>query len=192
MDTRSRNNSAPVTQQALFDVLELTLNDGPKEMKQKAQVFKDLWACATPDVRAAKNQEGQNILHQMVVYGFNQLIPDLLKEMPSLVREAQKKDREYPIHLSVASHQIEVAKMLLDIPGVTRLKNDLGQTALHYAARFGSQDMVKVCCDKYVGNTNEKDKYGKTPLALALAENTPDVEAVLIAYGADPNLVSDF
>jgi ankyrin repeat protein len=39
---------------------------------------------------------------------------------------------------------------------------------------------------------DEKDRFGKTPLALVAMENTPDVEAVLIANGADPNLISDF
>ena len=38
-------------------------------------------------------------------------------------------------------------------------------------------------------NINQRDRLGKTPLDWARAENTPDVEAVLIAHGADENLL---
>jgi uncharacterized protein len=178
----------PVTPLQLFQALELTLMDGPKEIVKKTADFKALWARATPEVRRAQNEAGQTVLHLMIIYGFDALIPDLLKEMPELALRHAKKDSEYPIHTAVANHQFEVVALLFEIPGVARLKNKLNQTALHYAARFGSQDMMKLCCEKRAGDINEKDRSGKTPLDLTKEENTPDVEAVLIAYGADANL----
>jgi ankyrin repeat protein len=184
--------STAVTSAQLFQVLELTLTDGPNEMKKKAAEFQALWARATPDIRAVKNAEGQTLLHVIVIYGFNQLIKEILQDMPALALQHAKKEGDYPIHTAVAHHQIEVTQLLLAVPSVARLKNNLGQTALHYAARFGSQDMMLLCCQKRVGNIDEKDRFGKTPLALAKLENTPDVEAVLIAQGADENLVEDF
>ena len=177
-----------VTAQQLFQALELTLMDGPKEVVKKTADFKVLWARATPEVRRAQNEAGQTVLHLMIIYGFEALIPGLLKEMPELASRHAKKDSEYPIHVAVAHHQLEIAALLFEIPGVARLKNKLNQTALHYAARLGSQDMMKLCCEKRRGDINEKDRTGKTPLGLAKEDNTPDVEAVLIAYGADENL----
>ncbi len=137
----------------------------------------------------AQNQEGQTLLHAMVVYGFENLILDILQDMPELALKHAKKNREYPIHTAVSNHQLDVVKLLLEVSGVARLKNDMNQTALHYAARFGSQDMVQLCCKHRAGNIDEKDRAGKTPLALAKEENTPDVEAILIARGADENLL---
>ena len=182
-------NDEDVTPQQLFQALEVTLTDGPKEIEAKAAGFKDLWAHATPEVRSAQNQEGQTVLHLMVIYGFENLIRDMLEEMPALALRHAKKESDYPIHTAVLNHQVEVARLLFSVPGVARLKNNVGQTALHYAARFASQDMMLLCCEKRAGNIDEKDRAGKTPLALAKEENTPDVEALLIAQGADENLV---
>jgi ankyrin repeat protein len=181
----------PVTAQQLFQVLELTVSDGPKELKKRALEFKQLWDNASPEVRRAQNAAGQTILHLMVIYGFEMLIPDILKEIPALALRHAKNNNECPIHIAIANHQIAVAKLLFEVPGVANLRNSKNQTALHYAARFGSQEMVLLCCQKRVGHIDEKDRLGNTALALAQAENTPDVEAVLIAQGADGNVVSD-
>ncbi len=178
-----------VTPNHLFQALELTLTDGPRELLAKANVFKALWNKASPDVRRAQNTAGQTVLHLMVEYGFEALLADILKEMPSLALRHQKDKGEYPVHTAVSNQQMKAAELLLNVPGVSRLKNNQGQTALHYAARFGSQDMMLLCCRKHVGDINERDRAGKTPLALAKEENTPDVDAVLVAHGADENLI---
>ncbi|MDF1646014.1 MAG: ankyrin repeat domain-containing protein [Legionellaceae bacterium] len=177
-----------VTVSQLFQVLELTVSDGPKELKIREDKFKALWVCATPDVRRAHNQNGHTVLHTMVIYGFEALIHDVLQEMPELALK-HAKDGEYPIHTAVENHHIGVVQLLLNVPGVAHLKNRIGQTALHYAARFGLQEMVLLCCKKRVGNIDERDRAGKTPLTLARRDNSPDVEVVLIAQGADENLV---
>ena len=176
-----------VTASQLFEALELTLEDGPKEIQKKVVAFKALWDQASMDVRREKNKLGQNLLHMMDVYGFKQLIEETLQVMPELALQHAKLDGDYPIHTAVLNHQIEVVQLLLAIPGVARLKNSLHQSALHYAARFGSQDMMRLCCKFCAGEINAKDRLGRTPLALAQAENTPDVETVLMAHGADPN-----
>ncbi|MDX2346693.1 MAG: ankyrin repeat domain-containing protein [Legionella sp.] len=181
-----------VTPLELFQALELTRSDGPKEIKTKAAEFKALWARATPDVCRAQNSAGQTVLQLMVVYGFNLLIPFILQDMPELALRHAKQNNEYPIHTAILNHEIDVVQLLLEVPGVSNLRNDRNQSILHYAARFGSQDMMLLCCKKRAGNIDEKDRFGKTPLALAREENSPDVEAVLIAQGADGNLVEGF
>ncbi|MCH9756606.1 MAG: ankyrin repeat domain-containing protein [Gammaproteobacteria bacterium] len=178
-----------VTPSQLFQALEMTVTDGPEALVKKTAEFKALWMRATPEVRSAQNGAGQTLLHVMVVYGFEDLIKDVLQEMPKLALRHAKEKGEYPIHTAILNHEIEVVQLLLEVPGVARLKNNIGQTALHYAARFGSQDMMALCCKMRAGNINEKDRLGKTPLALAKEDNTPDVEAVLIARGADENVV---
>lgn len=181
--------ASDVTAPALFQVLELGLDAGPKELRASEAKFRALWEQATPKVRAEKNAQGQTLLHVMVLYGFHQLVQETLQTMPALAMQHGKQNGDYPIHTAVLNHQLEVVKLLLAVPGVGRLKNTLHQSALHYAARFGSQDMMRVCCESCPTEINQKDRLGKTPLALAQAENTPDVEAVLLSYGADPNLI---
>lgn len=173
-----------VTSNELFQALELGMNDGPKEMKQKAAAFKLLWDEATPEVREKQDAAGNTLLHQMIIYGFNDLAKWAITEMPKLALKHNKQQGEYPIHLAISHQNLEVVDALFKVSGVASQRNDRRQTIMHYAGRYGTQDMATLCCRHRVLDINAKDSFGKTALAWAREENSPDVEAVLIAHGA--------
>ena len=131
----------------LFHTLEVLISDGSKELALREQQFRDLWARATPEVKRARDASGNTVLHLMVVYGFEKLALDILKELPELARCATKTTGEYPIHLAVSSQAVETAKALFSIENTPHFKNHKQQTAIHYAARLGSQDMVALCSE---------------------------------------------
>ncbi|KAL1440078.1 hypothetical protein MTO96_009895 [Rhipicephalus appendiculatus] len=59
------------------------------------------------------------------------------------------------------------------------------QTALHWAAKFGSAEIVKLVAGSYGLNPNVKSGY--TPLHLAYMFNQYHIAELLRAYGADAN-----
>ena len=65
----------------------------------------------------------------------------------------------------------------------------LGFTALHWAAKHGSSDAVKLLAGSYRADVNIKSHGGYTPLHLACQFGHQDVFDLLVkAYGADPRI----
>ena len=81
-------------------------------------------------------------------------------------------------------------KMLRDDPRLAKAKDfTSGYTALHWAAKHGNLDLVKLLAGQYGANTNIRSHGGYTPLHLACQFDHQEVFDILVkAYGADPNL----
>ena len=63
-----------------------------------------------------------------------------------------------------------------------------GYTALHWAAKHGNLDLVKLLAGNYQVDVNVKSHGGYTPLHLACQFGHQEVFDILVkAYGADPN-----
>ena len=59
-------------------------------------------------------------------------------------------------------------------------------TALHLAAERGSMAVLKALCERKV-DWNVSDRYGRSPLQLAIMAGRADAAALLLDNGADPN-----
>lgn len=70
------------------------------------------------------------------------------------------------------------------------VKGRKGDTALHFAARRGNEDVVKILLQHSKVNVNDKDVSGKTALHLACNEGHSKVCQLLLNYGADVKAVS--
>lgn len=83
-----------------------------------------------------------------------------------------------------------LAKMLQDDPRLAKHKDFVsGYTALHWAAKHGNLDMVKLLAGSYSVQVNQKSHGGYTPLHLACQFGHQEVFDILVkAYGADPHL----
>lgn len=61
-----------------------------------------------------------------------------------------------------------------------------GQTALHYAAAYGHEDLLEYCLDQGMG-TDRPNAIGRTPLFNAVENRRPEMIHLLIKAGANPN-----
>jgi len=79
-------------------------------------------------------------------------------------------------------------KMLLEDPRLAKHRDfTSGFTALHWAAKHGNLDMVKMLAGTYQAHVNVKSHGGYTPLHLACQFGHQEVFDLLVkAYGGDP------
>jgi len=82
------------------------------------------------------------------------------------------------------------AKMLMENPKLARHRDFTnGYTGLHWAAKHGDTDMVKLLAGTYQANVNAKSHGGYSPLHIAAQHNHQEVFDLLVqAYKADANL----
>jgi ankyrin repeat protein len=91
--------------------------------------------------------------------------------------------------MDAADHgSIDIAKYVLGIPHVnTEAKNNIGWTAVMFAARRSNTDMMKLLLD-HGCNIDARDVNGTTPLMTAIRSKQHDMVAYLINRGADLDL----
>merc|ERR1711962_906055 len=82
-----------------------------------------------------------------------------------------------------------MAKMLKDDSRLAKQKDFIsGYTALHWAAKHGNLNVVKLLAGSYLSDVNTKSHGGCTPLHLACQYKHQDVYDLLLeTYGADPH-----
>ncbi|XP_023315856.1 ankyrin-1-like [Trichogramma pretiosum] len=101
-----------------------------------------------------------------------------------------------PLHLALIKVELrEVAELLLRKGAATNLVDWKGSTPLHTVCRSDDddQDLARMLIDISNEENNPvevdaRDKLGRTPLHLALAERNCRVVEYLLKLGADPNL----
>jgi ankyrin repeat protein len=64
---------------------------------------------------------------------------------------------------------LETVKLALELGGDVNAVNERGQTALHAATFMGFADVIRFLIEKGA-NTEMKDKYGQTPVSIALGD----------------------
>ena len=91
-----------------------------------------------------------------------------------------------PLHYAASSKSVELVSLLVQARvNVDAATND-GSTALHFAARKGAADCVKVLLAAIAPyNVDATDRDGVTALHLAARRRAPDCVEVLLAAGAD-------
>lgn len=73
-------------------------------------------------------------------------------------------------HLAAARGKCSIMTLLLNHGASLQLINNVGQTALHWAASNGQPDAVKYCLLQRPIDANAKDTKGDTPLVRAFYE----------------------
>ncbi len=157
-------------------------------IKKKERVFRMLKAHA-PETIMHQDKSGDTVLQLMAINGFATLMAETLNEDTQLAF-CKNNSTHYPIHTAILNQQIEVCRLLLDIPKVANLTDIDNRVALHYAARYGTKDMVQLCCE-VTADLNIRDSYHKTSLILAAEAQNTEALQVLIDCGADATL-TDF
>ena len=153
-----------------------------KLITKKIAIFKQLMASA-PDTIEHEDSSGESIFHLMASeQEFCPLMATLLKKNEQGAFYCNHRS-QYPIHTAILNNQLANAKLLLAIDKCALLADTKHQVALHYAARYGTKEMVQHCCEA-TANINIQDIAQKTPLILATEANNLTAVETLIQNGA--------
>ena len=108
--------------------------------------------------------------------------------------EAADSDRLTPLHLAASFANVEIMTLLVEAGANVNAASYIDSTALHFAA-FNSADCVDVLLARGA-SVNARDRYGRTPLDMALSHNGRRMWPLLLRAGAkirtnntDPYLV---
>jgi len=177
-------------QTPLFSALQLSIRDkNDKKMHSKKEhVFHLLWSNA-PDSVMHQDTSGDSVFHLMASNGFADLLSQTLEKAPEGIALRNNHTR-FPIHTAILNNQLSVAKHLLE--HASDIANDQtdsqGRAPLHYAAMYGSDDLVELCISA-TKDINKRDTLDQTPLILAAAaHNQTAAVHILIHHGADESL----
>lgn len=172
----------------LFTSLMLPMAHDERMIKNKQAIYVLLSNLAN-SLLHERNQSGDAILHTMSVYGYKKLIDDTLadrQEFASIPNNA----RRYPIHVAILNMQHACVKVLAAVPGVEQLIDAKGRNALHYAAKYGDNNMVNICLNSAISK-DSIDIRRQTPLILATVAKNPSAFRELIDFGVQVNLIDD-
>lgn len=178
-DPRRKNNIGqfPI-QSSLFTPMFVDENF----YERKTIIFNAL-KIAAPETISGVDNQGQTVAHQMAINGYDTLIVDLIRENPTLFSRADNF-MKYPIHLAILNDQLEVAQLLLQVPGSIELRDTNGSVALHYAAVSDNPRMLQACIP-YYSTLNVCENHLKTPLLYAAELGNLSSVKVLIVHNAD-------
>lgn len=172
-------------QYPIFSALSLPISTDKDLIERKIILFKLLKDLA-PECLKQQDINGDSILHKMAVSGFSELMKEVIKDNSELVFKNNNQGH-YSIHTAILNRQNEIIDVLLSIEKVSELTDASGQNALHYAAKYGSKEIVEHCCNAST-DINCGDQDQKTPLMLAAEAGNVDGVKMLIHAGADPRL----
>lgn len=99
------------------------------------------------------------------------------------------QSREWLVVSSQANYQA-LAKLVAGNPRLARFKDPTsGYTALHWAAKHGNADVVKLIAGTCQADVNARSNGGYTPLHMAMQYGHENIYNLLLkVYGADSNL----
>ena len=159
----------------------------PGLRSQKEAIFNRL---LTKDPLSLYHQDitGNTVFHCMVVYGFDTLLINLLSIDSQGAFYHNNFFQRYPIHEAIIKHRLDVTKYLLSIEGVAELVDTKNRLAIHYAAEYGTKEILDECCVNVL-HINARDSGLKTPLFLAVEAGNIENINNLINHGADASLV---
>jgi ankyrin repeat protein len=106
-----------------------------------------------------------------------------------------KLSKAYQYHNSreffslVKEGSVEVEKMLKDNPMLAYDHDEQNLTALHWAAKEGFQNIVRMLIQDFHSNFDARDCYGRTPLHVAVTHQRVECIYRLVIEGAKTNIM---
>jgi ankyrin repeat protein len=182
-------NNTTKGKQILFATLMLPVEHDEYMIKNKQGIYA-LLSNLDNNLLQERNESGDTILHTMSVYGYKQLIEDTLAHAQELASIPNNMMR-YPIHLAILNSQHECVKVLATVPGVAQLTDSEGCNALHFAAKYGDENMINICLQSEIPKDSTNNRL-QTPLMLATIANNCNAVRELIDFGVNVNLTDDY
>ena len=149
------------------------------ERSGKQEVVEFLLAMgATEDIYAA------------AIVGHTDKVAAFLKQDPKLIN-ARDSGGKAALHWAALYGQGKVMELLLAQKADVNSLDEDGFTPLHWAATFNQSDAVKLLLTNKANMNIKVQKYGWTPLRLAVIHGHMATAEALLNAGADPNAKDD-
>ncbi len=172
----------------IYSALIVPMIHDERLISNKIAIFKALIQC-DPNSIEHKDSSGDSVFHLMAT---NQAFYPLMSEL--LRKDNQgafycNNHTQYPIHIAILNHQEEITQLLLFTDKkIATLSDAKRRVALHYAARYGTENIVRDCCQATT-DINIRDNEEKTPLILAAETGNLIAVQILIKNNANASLV---
>ncbi|WP_339045253.1 ankyrin repeat domain-containing protein [Candidatus Mesenet endosymbiont of Agriotes lineatus] len=132
----------------------------------------------------ARDEQGNTLLHIAVLYGYYSMIGLLMKKMTITQSNSKNYIGQTPLHLAVLSNDFAMVNTLLELCLKPDIEDTNGNLPIHLAAEMSNVEIIKLLyADK--DTINKKNKYGLTPLHIAVQKECKEAVEVLICGGAD-------
>ena len=138
-----------------------------ENISKRTQVYRMLKAAA-PESVAQVNEEGFGVAHYMAMYGFSELLEELVENNSPLLLLTEIHE-EIPAHLAIRNGKIACLIILLQDEKVKNFSSANQGNLLHYAATYGSEEAVRACMA--AGIPYQKDPQERTPAMRAILAN---------------------
>lgn len=137
--------------------------------------------CVRGGLMGYRNKLGESALHCAAKYGKARMVSLLLTQ--GLSATEASRIGEVPIMFASESSSIDTVQILIPCSHIPAA-NIFGQTALHYAARAGSEIICEALLKASKAVVNVKDQSGMTALDYAAEQGETELMGVLEKYGA--------
>jgi ankyrin repeat protein len=133
----------------------------------------------------ARMGDGKTATHVASAFGHFAVVEKIYKAGGTGILEDRGRLDETPLLVAAACGDIEIFRFLLD-KGASTMAQDTGShTALHYASRASSFDIVKLLLEKEPDLLDMRTKYAETALLLAAEKGDLKIVEFLLDKGAD-------
>lgn len=135
--------------------------------------------------------DGRTPLHEAAAHGQNSTIK-LLLQIPGIIKDARDNDRNTPMLVAAYAANFESVLILLQYGANPRVRNNSGNSALHEAAKYNKEALVRTLIQHGTPASLERASSRTTPLHCAARNGSFEAMKVLLEeFGAPPDLSDD-
>ena len=158
---------------------------GPKGAVSRAILCSLAIACAAPAM--AQFSDSYNFLKAVREADGDKAMEYLNKPGAPVLNTRDRTTGETALHISVKQHQDSWVGFLLNKGANPDIRDNDGNTPLHYAALFGDITAMNYLVGMNA-KVNQPNSRGETPLILAVHRRDPSLVRALMEAGADPKI----
>ncbi|RDD43953.1 Transient receptor potential cation channel subfamily A member 1 [Trichoplax sp. H2] len=127
----------------------------------------------------------RSCLHLAVQNGHLQLIQHLIRTPAGKFLNSSDNFEKTPLHYAVESGSHQIVEVLVSNGAIVDSHDDDDDIPLHLACAKGDLLIAKYLCETSLSAVNSLGEKSRTPLHFAVINNSVEVTAMLLKYGAD-------